>query len=548
MSDEPVPPGGEIIPFSAAPSGGEVFENLPPMASPVEAKTSGSRDGKSPTNKTPAKGTGATAPDPDEAFESKPGRQEYFYEESTGRFWLKNTAGKWIDLNLDGLKRHLKKHEGLRHMPAPGQIISAMDERISMIEQDFRVAFAGLLAGNKAGLQLNAGRQILVSEDPVFIDPVHGEWPILKQFFDGLFVGREPVDDVGNFTEIDQRPHFYAWLQHAVQCFRDSRTDTGLALLMAGEPDCGKSFLALVLRWIFGGRVARPYDAMIGKEQFNRDIAEAVLQLVDDDNQADTRLEARLKFGGELKKIVANNEFRMRGMHKDGFAVEVLRRLVVLVNLQLSRLMVLPPLDGDVNDKAFLFKGYTRPTPAGGRPTNETPAEQACWPAPMPTRTIEERERYRNTVRAELPAFLFWLLNEFKMPSQMSGGRFVVRHWHHPALVRALQDLAPEMRLWELILRSQCVLQQWKGTAEQGVVLEWRSEGWTGSASDLEVLLKSEASKLSKEEHKEIPKPNWLGQRLQSFAEHYGPNVCARKDGRTKRIWTLKPRAEDREG
>lgn len=563
MSDEP----DNIIPFST----GESFETAAPAAKAIVpaatlaevlgVSTSSSSAAPAPAaaavvsgaavEKMPsptggsASGSGTVPPDPEEAFASKPGLAEYFYEEASQRFWLKNKALKWCDLSEGGFKRHLK-NEGLRDKPAPGKIISPIDIKVSSIEQDFRVAYAGLLAGSKAGLQWNAGRRVLVSEDPIMIEPVKGTWPILEKFFEGLLKGTEPTDEVGGKIEIDQRPHFFAWLQHVVQCFRDGRTDTGLALCMAGEPNSGKTFLAMLIRWILGGRVARPYDAMIGKDHFNRDVVEAVLQLVDDDNQADTRLEARLKFAGELKKIVANSEVRMRSMHKDGFTVEVLRRLVVLVNLQLSRLMVLPPLDGDVNDKILLLKGYSRPPPPEPI-TMETPAEQACWPAPMPTRTPVEKEAYRTTVRAELPAFLFWLLQEFKMPSRVSGGRFVVRHWHHPALVSALQDLSPHMRIWELILRSQCVLQVWRAQGEnEPGLLSWRDE-WKGSASQLEQLLKGESSKLTLDEKREIPQPNWLGQRLQSCADHFGGEVCRLEVSRTKKTWLLKPRKEDRE-
>lgn len=512
-----------------------------PAVAPAPALVVGGGE-KMPSPPSPA--AGDLPPDPAEAFGTKPGKAEYYYEEATQRFWLTNEAGKWVDLSEGGLKRHLKKFEALRDKPNPGKAISPLDEKLSDIEKNWRVAYAGLLAGNKAGVRWNSGRRVLVSQDPVMIEPKRGEWPILAKYFEGLLVGKEVMDDAGNTTVIDQRPHVFAWLQHAVQCFRDGRTDTGLALCMAGEPNSGKTFFSMILSWILGGTVARPYDAMIGKDNFNRDVVEAVLQLVDDDNQADTRLEARLKFAGELKKIVANGQVKLRAMHKDGFTVEVLRRLVVLVNLQLSRLMVLPPLDGDVNDKILLVKGYARPAPKD--PISiDTPPEEACWPAPMPTRTAEEKEAYRNTVRAELPAFLFWLLGEFKMPSQVSGGRFVVRHWHHPALVSALQDLSPHMRIWELILRSRVVLHEWKGTDDGSGFTQLRDE-WKGSASELEQLLKSEASKLTLDEKREIPQPNWLGQRLQSCADHFGDKVCRLEATRTKKTWVLRPRAEDR--
>lgn len=556
--DEPLAP---VVPFEALPpAGGKVEDNpstpakssaptadnpAPGPAAPPPLVVDESEKMLSRPSPTPPASTAAGG-DLSAAFTTIAGEHEYHFDESTRSYWLKNEAGDWIDLGDAGFKRHLKKLHGLRDKPGPNQVISPMDERLSEIEQDHRVASAGLFAGWRAGVHSIAGRSILVVQDPVIIEPVRGEWPILAQFFAGLLVGEEPIDDKGTMQTIDQRPWFFGWLQQTVRCYNEGRRESGLALCMAGEPNSGKSFLALILRWILGGRVARPYDAMIGKDNFNRDLAEAVLQLVDDDNQSDTRLEARLKFAGELKKIVANNEFKLRAMHRDGFAIEVLRRLVVLVNLQASRLMVLPPLDGDVNDKLLLFKGYARPRPAVPI-TEETPAADACWPAPMPTRNDAEKAAYRAAVRAELPAFLFWLLNEFKMPSQITGGRFTVRHYHHPAIVQELHELSPHLRIWDLILRSKVVLQHYEtGDGTTPAERRWR-ESWSGSASDLERLLTGETSALTLDEKREVPKPTWLGQRLDSIREHFGEEICrfTRKAG--GRIWTIKPRKEDRE-
>lgn len=497
----------------------------------------------------PARSPAMAPDDPSEAFETKDGLPEYYFEDLSRLYVHKNKRGEWVSLNETQMKRELKK-QGYKDKAnaQANEAISPLDEKLRDIEQEHRVAYAGLLAGYRAGLVSITGRRVLVTEDPVFILPRKGGWPVLAAFFDGLLVGEEPADEKGGVRRIDQRPHFFAWLQHAVQSYYACQRTNGLALGLAGEPDCGKSFLALVLRWIFGGRVGKPYAAMTGQDNFNKDAAEAVLQLVDDENQADTRLDQRQKFASEIKKFVANNEFRLRAMHKDGFSVEVLRRLVILVNLQ--GILVLPPLDGDVDDKVMLLKGYTRPLPPGGRPTIETPAEQACWPAPMPTRTEAEKEAYRDRVRAELPAFLWWLLEEFKMPSAVSGGRFVVQHWHHPAILAELHEHAPQTRLWDLIVRARCVFEEEISLgADAGS--EWRPKGeWRGSASELEQLLKnSTKSQLSADERREIKASNWLGKRLKAVETQYG-SACCHLDtsDRMKKNWVLKPRPQDLKG
>ncbi len=369
----------------------------------------------------------------------------------------------------------------------------------------------------------------------------------MAKYFEGLFCGEEPGAQDGPPIKIDQRPYVFGWLQHVVQCYYAGRTAPGLAFCLAGDPDCGKSMFSLVVRWILGDRVAKPYKFMMNDDSFNRDLIEAVLQLIDDENQADTDYKARQKFAGEVKMIVANNEFRVRAMHTDPFAIPVLRRLMVLCNMQGTRLLVLPPLDGDVDDKLSLFKGYARPRPNTAI-TSETPRDEACWPMPMPTRTEEEKEAWRAAVQSELPAFLWWLLNEYKMPTQVSGGRFVVRHYHHPAIVAALQEHSPQTRLWDLIVRSRVVFQEYIPPAGPDEPAQWitRKEGWQGSAGDLEQLLKkSEASQLSKEERQEVKASNWLGRTLELCEMHFGKDICT--SGRTNkgRIWHLRARKED---
>lgn len=540
------------------------FADEPGDVPEAEAESDPSDPAASPAAPAPAGGGVSVAPasqpspaDPGADFETVPGVPQYYFEDLSRLYVHANMRGEWVTLNETQMKRELKKTLGLRDKAnvQAGELISPLDEKLRDIEQNHRVAYAGLLAGYRAGLRTVTGRRILVTEDPVFIGPRKGDWPTLRAFFDSLLVGHEPADESGSVIKIDQRAYFYAWLQHALRSYYDCKTTKGLALGMAGEPDCGKSFLTLVLRWLFGGRVGKPYAAMTGQDNFNKDAAEAVLQLVDDENQADTKLDQRQKFASEIKKFVANNEFRLRAMHKDGFSVEVLRRLVILVNLQ--GILVLPPLDGDVDDKLMLLKGYTKPRPAGdrstwfdGRPTDSTPYEEACWPAPMPTRTEEEQEAYRNRVKAELPAFVWWLLEEFRAPSHVSGGRFVVRHWHHPAIVAELHEMSPHTRLWDLIVRSRCVFEE-EAHLGPDVDTEWRSKGeWTGSASELEVLLKNDTrSKLSAEEKREIRASNWLGKRLALVEKHYGAAYC-RLDtsNRLARRWILKPRPQDVKG
>lgn len=491
------------------------------------------------------KGKGKAKVAPGAAFATESLSKEYYYEESSGQFWLKNDAGEWISLGVPGFTRQLKK-SGKRDKPAPGKTLSPVEEVLREIEQNRRVEMAGVFAGWPQGYRVISGRKCLVAKELPKVTPVQGEWPTLRAFFDGLLVGEEPLhDDSGKTQTIDQRDWFYSWLQHTMQCYQNNIIDSGLALCVAGERDSGKSRLAMILRWLLGERVAKPYAFMIGRDNFNRDMFEAVLQLVDDET-ADTNLNARLKFAAEIKKVVANDEVKQRGMHKDGFAVNVLRRLVVLVNLEANRLMVMPPIDHDIGDKIMMLKGYRRPPPP--EPISmDTPAERACWPMPMPTRTPAEKLALRDRWRAELPAFLWWLLEEYKMPSHIGGGRFGPRHWQHPQIKERLEQFSPHVRLWQLIESSKVVFHEW----DPGTEIHGDPEGgqagrfivkdeWKGTAKQLYDLLTGDSSRLTKRDKDTVPTVEWLGQRLEACSDNFGEEVCVQKRTAKARLWHLR--------
>lgn len=481
---------------------------------------------------------GVTSPaDPSQAFETQSGLEEYYFEETTRQFWLVNEAGEWVSLAEGGFRRHLKKR-GLRDKPIPGQLISQCDETISKVEKEHRVAFAGELAGWKKGLHRITGSSVLISKSPELIELKKGEWPMLRAVLEGLFIGEEPsLQEGGESTKIDQLDRWFGWHQHLMQCYYDGTIAPGLALCIAGERNCGKTMLSTILSWCLGDRVSKPYDFMIGRDNFNRDMFSATLQLVDDEN-ADTRIDARLKFGAQIKKMTANAAAKLRAMHKDGLTLSVLHRLMVLVNLEANRLMVMPPVDSDIIDKLLMLKAYTRPAPAAPI-TLDTPAQQACWPMPMPTRTEAEKAAFRARLRAELPAYLWWLLFEYKMPSHVAGGRFCVQHWQHPQILERLQQFSPHVRIWQLIMQSDVVFTEYVGgDADTPAERKDRPE-WSGTATELYNLLVGESSKLSQHDRRSVPDPAWLGQRLEACREHFGIAVCDTKRTAKAKTWIL---------
>jgi hypothetical protein len=93
----------------------------------------------------------------------------------------------------------------------------------------------------------------------------------------------------------------------------------------------------------------------------------------------------------------------------------------------------LPPLNADIASKIILLKARK-------------------FEMPMPTSTQEEQEKFAAAIRAEIPAFLHFLIHEYEIPEQFRDPRrYGVATYHHPELVRILDGLSPENELLKLI-------------------------------------------------------------------------------------------------
>jgi hypothetical protein len=498
---------------------------------------------------------------------------EYLFDASRGVFW-KRMEAEWIELREAAMRRELMK-KGMSHKvdPAVGKI-SPLDDELRTIEQDKRVRRAIEVAGYRAGVVQMGPDRILVPRAAPLIVPSEGDWRLLAAFFEGLFVGDEiaHVGDKEQHLRYDQRHHVWAWLKHWLEALYEGRPTSGLFLHLAGMVGCGKSRFAALCKELSGGRVGKPYRYMIGRDDFNRELFEASLQLVDDE-QADTSREARKEFGGQLKLFTANEDLKLRGMHADGFNLKPCWRVLIATNLEEAALLVMPQITADIEDKGAMLKGYVRDrvpvTPAEMEEyRRDHPALAAwwdhalaqkwvtqeqlerCWPMPMPTDTPREQARFWDLLRAELPAFVFWLTQKYEVPSRtelggrevgVAGGRFGVRHWHHPEILEALQQFSAHVRLWQLIERSGVVFTKEEGGSGPDDPPRWVDHNeWRGTARELETLLKSERSKLTlSEKSKEVSNESWLGQRLKEAQAHWGDSVVAYQRTGKGRHWTL---------
>ena len=227
------------------------------------------------------------------------------------------------------------------------------------------------------------------------------------------------------------------WLASAFIALRERFQDpTGAlfrfapALYIAGPRECGKSALIkLVIQPLFGGRMADPTN-YLKDGKFNKDLFGAPL-LIMDDKGASSNLAERRQRGEAIKSLIWTEEQRMEGKGADALILTPFRRLVIASNDDEAGLQICPALSPSLLDKLLILRA---------RRAEKLPA------------THGDQDQWAKRIRAELPAFAYWLL-QFKMPAGSCGisDRTRLPVFQHPSIVSALYDLQPEMRLLELI-------------------------------------------------------------------------------------------------
>ena len=144
---------------------------------------------------------------------------------------------------------------------------------------------------------------------------------------------------------------------------------------------------------------------------------------------------------------------------------------------------------------------------------------------PMPTDAPEEREAFTRTLTAELPAFVHWLL-AWEIPAELRSPRFGITHFHHPEIVAALNDLAPEKRLLQLV--------------DMEIFADGAPEAWEGTAAELEARLTRDGSGCAREVRRLLNFPNACGSYLARLANARAPRVEKHRSA-NERGWTILP-------
>jgi hypothetical protein len=387
--------------------------------------------------------------------------------------------------DLPGRLIALKAREGERLSEMDRVLLHAMKYR--QVEK-----LLPALAGYRAGLhELPDGRKIIVRMPPRLLEPKQGEWPTIR----ALIEGRLDEEGVPGFPG-KQSTFFYGWCKVAVDNLYYGEPGSykpGHLLALAGPVGCGKSLIQKkIITAILGGRHADPTAFLAGEDSFNADMMGAEHLQMEELLTGSQKTMDRVALSEAMKRLVATDSKRMRLMRTDPLTVDPFWRFSLSLNDDPDKLRAFPMLTGDFRDKVIMLRVLQRPLP-------------------MPTGTGAEIRAFNEKLKAEMPAFVWWLMNEFTVPAELlvtEGGadatRFGFRSWQHPSLATELWDDTPAAQLLRLIDAAEFehkingTRKLWELTDEKlnqsgrhGRDGTWTHEPglWRGGAIDLERLL-----------------------------------------------------------
>lgn len=319
------------------------------------------------------------------------------------------------------------------------------DERVSEVKRVFlhvrkeRVLdeVFNALPGYRAGIhELPQGERVLVKSSPRLVEPVEGDFPTIKALIEGRL---DLTPDGGK----DQTPWFWSWCKIADDALRNGEPGhwrQGHALILAGPAGCGKNRIQEnVITPLLGGREADPTKMLFDGDEFNGDAFAAEHLLLSEVPTPSQRTVDRTLLAERIKRTVAQSLQRMRLMRVEPWTVFPFWRLTISVNDDPDKLRSLPTITPDFEDKVLIFH---------------------CLhvPLPMPTTTIAEQRAFRERLKAQMPAFVWWLQNEWEVPEDLKtyqdgrdATRFGFREFHSPVVRGGLYEETPGAELLALI-------------------------------------------------------------------------------------------------
>lgn len=412
---------------------------------------------------------------------------DFLYDSEKGQYYRKSPAGSYVRTSEGDLKRHLQR-SGFFCKGDGGNGLTAFEDEVCKAQDERAVDHVIALAGHAPGIFVTGdGRKILVPRGPKLTPPKAGKIENWQTLLEELF---------GSQTE-----YVLGWMQTALRDLygmKITRWHHNQMLALVGEPNCGKSFFQHLLTILLGGRSSDPYLWMIGRSNFNEDLAESEhLSMGDKNSFRDVK--SRNAFGSVIKELAVDSKLAIHGKGKKAITCPTFRRITISINADADYVTVLPILEKSVADKIMLL---------------------SCGRASM----VPDYEANLRRFTDEMPALVRYLLNVHEMPEHLRQDRFGVATYHSPDVVALLEQFDPLNRFRELV---ELTLRPEVNDSPM-----W----WRGSASELQkALAEGPHSHLARQL---LTYSSACGQYLRGLADRM-PQWVSFSDSQGHRTWRI---------
>lgn len=358
---------------------------------------------------------------------------------------------------------------------------------IVYVEDHKKVTAVVALASQRRGLITQNGLLYLNTTQTRPIAPVPGDC----SFIDGL---------VQTMFGPIQYPYFMAWLRDSVRCSLELEPSYAQAIFLAGSVETGKSLLQVrVITPLLGGKEANPMPYLLNETGFNSELSDASHWAISDAEGARNG-DQKSAFTQRIKAVCANPNMSVHAKYKEPVTLYLNARITFSFNKTAECLSVIPRLGDDVMGKVCLFDIKSHNYFEG-----------------LDRKTTETR------IAEQLPAFAYFLLNDYNPPAEVltTGGRYRTQCYHAPELLNHARahQASSEVIAWIHVLFAQN--EEYKEAASKGLTVTKSAAGWMQSINATTGTNQSLT-------------PNKLSAHLHSLSKQFPDSISAKYDTHKK--------------
>lgn len=330
--------------------------------------------------------------------------QGLLYVTEEKNFYERSSSGTYAAIKDDHLRDKLKQKYQLSSNSNDPKILSPQKQVMVYIHDKQRCQKAiPSLAGYLAGAHNIGSEKVLVKSNLSLMLPIRRTYDTIMDLLIHVFGNEEPYCQLDRFLTWLQSAYFNAYEIYVNKKDINDVRLTGLALIVCGPSQVGKTFLINQITKIFGGVVGQPFKSMTGRTEFNADCSRAIHLSVDD--QTGTRTyEQRKEHGQNLKAVLSGSAQWVQAKHMDAFTVPLYQRLTYSFNTDRDSFSTFPALSDGVRERILALL------------VNSQKWERF--------QKVEDYKVINQTITYELPGLLYYLMNEYAPPERCIWSSF----------------------------------------------------------------------------------------------------------------------------